>query len=464
MLEFVSVGTKPTSFFKRFYQGEGVCICDKTVTCKKMWEGFGTSYAIACGCLILKNDSEFWGTAFDFPLKGEDGDVCGALEKIEDYCAEKGIKLRYCCLNTEQTAVLAARYSSFSCVNDRNYRDYIYSAAEMGSFRGKKYAGQRNHINKFLAAYPTAVFRSATNDDREKIFGFLKEWKETVLPDKSEGAANEYEKAVKFLEKADLNDFETGCVETDGKIIAFCLGEKVFGSTVIHIEKALHRYEGVNVFMVREFAAKCGTEFINREDDAATEGLRISKMQYHPLRLEPEFVMTVNNEAAKLSRIPTLKSERLTLGAIRKKETEEYYRLCTDDELNKYWGYDYRADLTGELTKDYFYNVAKTDFSNRTAVNFAIRKDGTFIGETVVYEFDFRGDCKVGVRILPEYAGHGYGKEAFERTVEFALYGLGVRKTLSSCYKENAPSVAMHNALMKKTGADEERFYYEREY
>lgn len=464
MLEFVSIDAKPTEFFERFYRGEGVCICDKTVTCKRMWEGFGASYAIACGCLIIKNESEFWGTAFDFPLKGENGDEYAALEKIEDYCVKKGIGLKFCCLNTEQMATLATRYSSFSCVNDRNYRDYIYLAEETASFRGKKFAGQRNHINKFVSAYPNAFYRKITNDDREKLFAFLKEWEETVLPDKSKDAEDEYKKAVKLLKTADFDYYNTACVEVDGKIIAFCLGEKAFDTTIIHIEKALHRYEGVNVFMVREYAAACGTKYINREDDAASEGLRISKMQYHPLKLEPEFLMTVQTEAARLKRIPELKSERLTFGRIKKEETDEYFRLCYDDELNKFWGYDYKNDLDGELTEDYFYNVAKTDFANRTAVNFAIRKDGVFIGETVIYDFDYRGECKVGVRIFKEYAGKGYGKEAFARTVDFALYGLGIKKVLSSCYKENTPSVKMHGELMRKTGEDTEKYYYEREY
>ena len=464
MLKFRSIYEEPISYFRRYYERSGVCICDKTVTCKRMWEGFNAYWTEVCGCLVIKNESAFWGTAFDFPLKGENGDVEGALKAIEDYCAEKGLKLKFCCLSAEEQMILASRYSHFECVNDRNYRDYIYLREDMSTFKGKKYSGQRNHINKFRLLYPQAVYRSLVNGDREKVTEFLSEWEKTVLPEKGAGSASEFKKSEKLLSSLNYEEYKTGCVEVEGKIIGICIGEEAFDTVVIHIEKYLYGYEGAGVFMVREFAAANKKTYINREDDSATEGLRISKTQYHPLRIEPEFVMRVGNETDRLKRIPTIKSERLTLGEIKKADIKEYYRLCTDEELNKYWGYDYRKDLEWELYESYFYDVAKNDFKTRNGVNFAIRKDGKFIGETVIYELNFRGECKIGVRILPEYGGHGYGKEAFERTVKYALYGLGIKKVISSCYKENEASVKMHEKLMRKTGEDKERYYYEREY
>ena len=36
------------------------------------------------------------------------------------------------------------------------------------------------------------------------------------------------------------------------------------------------------------------------------------------------------------------------------------------------------------------------------AMNFAIRKDGKFLGEVIIYNFDFKGGAEIGVRILPE--------------------------------------------------------------
>ena len=80
----------------------------------------------------------------------------------------------------------------------------------------------------------------------------------------------------------------------------------------------------------------------------------------------------------------------------------------------------------------------------------------------MLFEFNRRGECKLGVRILTEYDGNGYGGEAFERTMKFAMYELGIKKVKSSCYKENHASVKMHEKLMKRVGEDEEKYYYER--
>ena len=46
-----------------------------------------------------------------------------------------------------------------------------------------------------------------------------------------------------------------------------------------------------------------------------------------------------------------------------------------------------------------FFDVAKRDFENRQAVNFAVRLDGKLIGEAVLYRFDCRGGAELGCRI-----------------------------------------------------------------
>ncbi len=464
ILEFKRIEYEDCRKYGKYLKGDGVCVCDKTPSCKVMWEGFGASAAESDGCLIIKNDSVYFDKAFDFPLSGQNGDVEKAVEKIEDYCAKKDIPLKFCALTENEVAFLMKRYSFFLCENNRNYRDYVYLADEMKEFKGKKYAGQRNHINKFSAEYPNAQFRTLNNADKPQIFAFLEEWRIRELAEKGKEAKVEFGKDEKFIKNADLDDYKTGAIVIDGRIAAFCLAEVAFDTTIIHIEKALHFYEGVNVYLVREFAKTCVTTYINREDDSGASGLRISKMQYKPLKIENEYVMTVKTEAHKISKIPTLQTPRLTLCPIEESDKEEYFRLATDEKLNEFWGYDYKADLDGELTVDYFYEVAKKDFSKRTAVNFAVKKDGKFIGETVIFEFNYRGECSVGVRIFAEYAGNGYGEEAFEKTVEFALYELGIKRVLSSCYIKNAPSVKMHEKTMRLTGKDEEKYYYAREY
>lgn len=164
-----------------------------------------------------------------------------------------------------------------------------------------------------------------------------------------------------------------------------------------------------------------------------------------------------------LRRVPTLKTERLTLTALRPGDREAYNALCLDDDRNRWWGYDYRTGLgDAPLTEDYFLDAAKADFAARRAVNFAVRLKGKLIGEVVLYRPDFRGGFEQGCRIAPAYAGHGYGTEAFAAAADWALYHLGLARVVAKCFKENAASHKMLASCMRPSGEDETYFYFEK--
>ncbi len=171
---------------------------------------------------------------------------------------------------------------------------------------------------------------------------------------------------------------------------------------------------------------------------------------------------SVGTELDGLDRIPLIESERLTLDALTDADQAAYNALCLDDARNRWWGYDYRSDLRGELTDDYFLRVAREDFEARRAVNWAIRLDGKCIGEAVLYNGDWRGGMELGCRIAPDYAGHGYGTEAFAAVANWALYRLGLAKVVAKCYHENAASHRMLSSCMRQTGEDETFTYFEK--
>ena len=465
MLTFRDIRSLPIPYFQKYLQKGSVCGCEKTISCKRMWPLFHASFAETDGCLIVKNDTEFAGTVFDFPYVTDGGDVDAAMDELDAYCLATYTKLRFIGLEEAEASYVLKRYPRTTFTDARTYRDYIYLRTDLAEMNGKKYAGQRNHIHKFLSLYPDAIYRRVTNADRKELLSFLREWKKEELVKKSADAKREFAIDVAFVSEADFDYFRAGCVLVDGKVKAFCVGEKARDTVVIHAEKALHAYEGINVYLVREYAKNNpDVTYLNREDDAGEKGLRTSKTQYHPLMLLSEYFVDVKNELDDLKSIPSLKTPRLTLNGLKETDVQDYYRLCVDDERNKYWGYDYKKDLHGELTEDWFYQGAKRDFKTRSGLNFAIRKDGKLIGETVIFELDNKGECKIGARIFEEYAGHGYGTEAFEKTVDFALYTLGMKRVLSSCYKMNTASVKMHERTFRKIGEDDEKYYYAREY
>ena len=172
--------------------------------------------------------------------------------------------------------------------------------------------------------------------------------------------------------------------------------------------------------------------------------------------------IATRNELHDVDAVPKLMSERLTLDAIGEGDKEAYNRLCLDDARNRWWGYDYRQDLHGELTEDHFLDVVRHDFAAKLCVNFAVRLDGKLIGEAVLYRFNARGEAELGCRILPEYSGHGYGTEAFERVARWSLYSLGLRRLVAKCFHENEASRRMLSSCMRAAGEDEKFYYFEK--
>ncbi len=436
-------------------------ICGYAPTCKIMWGDFYNSeYAISCDCLIYKN-TIFDKIIFNYPIPfGPDADERAALSAIENYCVEKYIPLVFMDIPQEKMSIMCERYSFMEIGDDRNYNDYLYLAEDFRAFSGKKFSGQRNHIHKFLQSYPNAQFRSFTSEDKSLIKEFLNEY---LIGSESMEKNRETGLSEKLLLSLPLEKYRTGGYVLNGKVISFTFGSRMGDTLFVHIEKGLKEYEGVYTATANAFAKANGdADFINREDDSGARGLRISKTQYHPVRLVKKFFITVRNEWQKIRRFPTIKTERLVLDGIKKGDARAYYDICVDDERNIYWGYDYKKDLKGDLYPEYFFDVQKADLKNKMCFSFAIRLDGKMIGEGVLYRFTGTGQAEAGIRIGREYAGKGYGKEAFYAMVEWALYRLGLKKVVSKCYHENNASYKMLSERMKITGKDRTFTYFEK--
>ena len=88
-------------------------------------------------------------------------------------------------------------------------------------------------------------------------------------------------------------------------------------------------------------------------------------------------------------------------------------------------------------------------------MSLAIRLQGGFIGEVVLHRFDYRGGCEIGARILPQYAGKGYGREALEALADWALYSLGITHLHARCFRENEASRRMLSSVMRSDGEDD---------
>ena len=465
MLDFKPIQVKSAARLRKYYANCTYRLCEYSAGVKLMWrEHWHPEYAETNGCLVVLNHSPHHGPLFDYPVPlPNEGDVDAALDEIDAWCVRKGVMPAFGVVPAEEREHLMERYPYTTVDNDRLWHDYLYRAEDLSTFAGRRYSGQRNHINKFRKLYPDAVYRELTEEDGEKVEEFWEEF-HRIFNKADALAKKELCYARKLMRQVGKSWVLAGCVELEGRLLAISMGEVCGGTLVCHIEKGLPQYEGVYPFMVQSFAAAHseGLTWINREDDAGDRGLRTSKLQYLPADMGHKIRLTARNELSFLDEIPALESERLTLDALRPEDREAYNRLCLDDERNRWWGYDYREDLDGELTEDYFLEVARRDFAGKLAVNFAVRLDGQIIGEAVLYQFDCKGSAELGCRILPEFAGSGYGREAFRRAAEWSLYELGLCRLRAKCFHENEASRRMLEACMRPSGEDETFAYFEK--
>lgn len=465
MLSFRPVTQRDLARLRRYYKNCEYQLCEYSALVKLMWRGhLHPAWAEGAGCLIVRNfiDGAY---CFDYPVPGADGDEEAALTLIEEYCRDRDVPLVLSVVPQEKAAALCARYPYFRLSSPRVWRDYLYAAEDMRDFAGRRYSGQRNHINKFRKLYPDAAFRVLGKADLPRIERFWRDY-EAVFTKEKQSAKNELRWAEKMLRLTGSPHFSVGGMELDGRLISLAMAERCGNTLQIHIEKALYGYEGVYPATVQAFArefATDGVRWLNREDDAGDRGLRTSKLQYLPDHLGAKLRFDVQNELENLLEIPTLQTERLTLTSLTDADKAAYAALCLDDARNRWWGYDFRPDYDGAPYEEYFFSVARNDFVHRRAVNFAVRLDGNFIGEVVLYRFDCRGGAELGCRISPDFAGHGYGTEAFAAAADWALYRLHLSCVVAKCYRENEASFKMLSSCMRRAGEDETFFYFRKE-
>ncbi len=464
-LEFKPVTQRDLARLRRYYKNCSYGLCEYSAMVKLMWrEHLHPAWTEAAGCLVVRNriDGKY---CFDYPVPGPDGSEDAALDAIERWCMDSGTPLEISVVPAEKAPRLLARYPLMRVSNLRSWRDYVYAAEDLKLFSGRHYAGQRNHINKFRSQYPDAAFRRLGAGDEALVEEFFREY-ERLFTKQSTKARRDLRLAKRMMRLMDKPWFLCGGLEHGGKLISAVLAERCGETLHIHIEKALYSYEGVYPATVQAFAREFAVgpvRWLNREDDADDKGLRTSKLQYRPTFLAEKYCFDVENELYALREIPTLETPRLTLTPFTDADRDAYNRICLNDERNRWWGYDYRTDWKGEALEDYFLNVTREDFARHTAVNFAVRLDGACIGEAVFYNFTGRGSAELGCRIAPEYAGNGYGAEAFAAAADWGLYTLQLAAVVAKCYKENAPSFRMLSACMRKSGEDETFYYFRKE-
>lgn len=470
MLDFKPIKFEDAEALKKYYTNCNYGASEYSVGTQLMWGiKHKTLWAEVHGCLICK-DIFNRKTFFDYPvpLSGEDANIDKALDEIDAWCLENEIIPSFFSVPKEGYAKLFARYKYYKVRSIRSWSDYLYDVHDLAGFGGRKYSGQRNHINKFIKLVPDYEFKVLTGDDKELVEKFLEEYSKVFTKYDNPFARDELYYAKTLLSELSKDWCRCGGIYSPslGKLLSFTLTEKCGKTLIIHIEKGLYEYNGIYPTTVSECAKKFGSdcEIINREEDANDKGLRTSKLQYLPKEIGSKFAIEVETELSVNvdEIIPTINTQRLTLDAFTDEDAAEYLELCSDTELNKYWGYDDLGHIDSNDKARALIRVTKDDFHKKIAINFAVRLNGKLIGEAVLHNFNSKGSAEAGCRIKGEFAGNGYGQEAFKAICEWGLYTAMLDTVNAKCFKQNEASYKMLKDSMVEIGSDDTYIYFVR--
>ncbi len=303
MLQFNEIKTEDFKTLNEFYQAQSFGMCDYSVGAVYMWKGYHkTKFCVQDGFLVLRYEWQAEEkTCFSFPVSKDNkskADLVAFLRVLREHALEDAGEFYLVGVPTEMKEFLEGEFEVTCAVAKREWSDYVYNYEDLAEMKGRKYSGKRNHIRNFIKSYPGYEIKPITARDIPRIKAeyeryFLKRF--NVGGDDSYKAA-ESEETVLLLEQLETLQMKGIFIETGGSVAGFSIGEIVGNTLVVHVEKALTEYSGIYTFVCREFARAAyreGVEYINREEDVGSEGLRKSKLSYHPAFLIEKYLVCI---------------------------------------------------------------------------------------------------------------------------------------------------------------------------
>lgn len=292
-MNFNALGLEHIDLLRPYFQRNLCHICDCTIGGTFIWRDlFNTEYAIDNGILYLKVRYLTGEIAFT-PPRGEPCADKPLYDRIIAYCRDNGLKPRLCAVSESRLEKILALYPNAKATTDRAWSDYLYVAEDIRDLPGRRYSGQRNHINRFLRDYPDWRFEAIDSGNLKDVREFFREYAEAHHKDSmtyDEGNV----KTLEVLDNLDKYKLFGGALLVGGRIVGAALGEVVGDTLYVHIEKSKTEFTGSYPMLVNQFAKAFVTGDvlrINREEDDGVEGLRVSKLSYHPVELLDKYVV-----------------------------------------------------------------------------------------------------------------------------------------------------------------------------
>ena len=225
-----------------------------------------------------------------YPFPIGPGDPRPALEAIMADARKRGIPCRLTGLTQPEVDLLQQYYPGrFRYHCDRDSFDYVYDINDLADLKGRKYQQKRNHTNRFYATYPDWEVRVLGESNLAECMALTDRWYERKHQDDPHEdllmERNALRRGYKYYRELGMIGI---CLYAGGNMVAMTMASFLDGETLdVHFEKADIDIPGAYAVINREFAKYVrerypSIQYLNREDDTGSPGLRKAKLSYHP--------------------------------------------------------------------------------------------------------------------------------------------------------------------------------------
>jgi hypothetical protein len=244
--------------------------------------------------LVVKAEGLDRTRVYFYPAgKGDPKNVIAAM--IQD-AVTGGYEFILVGLSNDNMNMLNSLYpNKFEYAERRDSFDYVYLLDKLVSVSGDKLSSKRNHINHFKKDHIWS-FEQISSDNISECWEMNLEWCKIHGCMYNNELADENCAVLRCFDQFVELGLEGGLLRAEGRVIAYTMGDKLNSDTYdIHIEKAFEEITGAYQMINHEFAALIQRNhpeiiYVNREEDMGHEGLRKSKLSYHPVKMEEKYL------------------------------------------------------------------------------------------------------------------------------------------------------------------------------
>lgn len=276
---------------------DGCCYCFGNLI------AWGDSYSLeVCefeGMCLMRSVGKR-GTSYAFP-SGK-GDVKKAITAMMKQAEENGELFRmHHVLENNKNALEEMFPGKFEFRYNRDTAEYVYSVKNMAELPGKKFHGKKGHVNAFFRKHTDVICDPITEDNIHICLEIAQSWMTGREDDYGElqDEYNALSNSVKYFKELGLIG---AILYADGKPVAFTMGEELKNNTFCtHYEKTIPEYRDAFPVINNGFTKLMllSYDYVNREEDTGSEGLRKAKLSYYPEFLIDKYSASLKNDPSR---------------------------------------------------------------------------------------------------------------------------------------------------------------------